>query len=73
MSIRRIDREKCVGCGICVQSCPADVIRIDKESQKAYPQYPEECVICCWCIAECPKGAIEITPDKYTPYFTSMG
>ena len=73
MSIKRIDQERCIGCGKCFISCPADVIRMDTDKKKAFAKYPEECVVCCWCISECPKDAIVITPDKYTPYFTSMG
>jgi len=70
----RIDQGLCSGCGICVTSCPADVIRMDDESEKAVIQYPQDCVICCWCFVECPEDAVLITPElKTTPLFTSWG
>ena len=74
MAIERIDPELCNGCGICVSSCPADVIRMDRESKKAVIQYPQDCVMCCWCIAECPQDAVTISPAVTTvPLFTSWG
>ncbi|HWQ46624.1 MAG TPA: ferredoxin family protein [Longilinea sp.] len=74
MAIERIDTELCTGCGICVNSCPVDVIRFDKESKKAVIRYPQDCVVCCWCVAECPQGAVFITPVARTsPLFTSWG
>ena len=74
MAIERIDPELCNGCGICVKSCPADVIRLDKESKKAVIRYPHDCVVCCWCIADCPQDAVTISPAVRTvPLFTSWG
>ena len=35
MSIERIDPELCNGCGICVDSCSMDVIRMEQEKKKA--------------------------------------
>ena len=73
MSIERIDPGLCSGCGICVLSCPADVIRIDQETKKAVVRYPQECVVCCWCLVECPQDAIHISPLRTSPLFTSWG
>jgi NAD-dependent dihydropyrimidine dehydrogenase PreA subunit len=74
MTIERIDSMLCNGCGVCVSSCPADVLRIDTVSKKAVIRYPQECVTCCWCYVECPQDAILISPVVSTsPLFTSWG
>ncbi len=73
MAIERIDTELCNGCGLCVNCCPADVIRMDKESGKAFVRYPEDCLLCFWCLAECPQRAIVMSTLKKSPLFTSWG
>ncbi len=73
MSIERIDSELCTGCGICVNSCPVDVIRMDKESKKAVIQYPEDCMLCGWCVLDCPENAIYVSPVKSSPLMVSWG
>jgi len=74
MAIERIDLERCNGCGICVKSCPADVIRMDKANKVAVVRYPEDCVMCCWCVADCPEDAVILSPALTTsPLFTSWG
>ncbi|MBN1106899.1 MAG: ferredoxin family protein [Deltaproteobacteria bacterium] len=58
MGIRHIDTELCNGCGLCVQYCPMDVIRMDKERKKAYVKYIRDCQSCFLCQEECPQNAI---------------
>ena len=55
-----ISAEKCIGCGACVQSCPADVIRMDRSLQKAIVVYGADCQVCYLCEDDCPSGAITI-------------
>jgi NAD-dependent dihydropyrimidine dehydrogenase PreA subunit len=53
-----IDREKCDGCGICVEMCPLDALRLDEED-KAYVKY-NECWYCGCCELECPRKAVKL-------------
>lgn len=61
--IANIDKEKCIGCGICVDRCPLDTIRIDSDG-KAVIAYPEDCMTCFLCERNCPQGAIYVHPFK---------
>jgi NAD-dependent dihydropyrimidine dehydrogenase PreA subunit len=73
MAIERIDSELCNGCGICINSCAMDVIRIDKENKKAIIKYPEDCMLCELCAYDCPQDAIYISPDHLRPPILSWG
>ncbi len=73
MSIERIDPELCNGCGICVNICPMDVLRMDEESKKAVIKYPEDCMLCEFCVLDCPENAISISPAKTSPLIVSWG
>jgi len=72
--IEQIDKQKCKGCGLCVEICPMDVFRMritidiishpekkrpDLES-KAYVAYRDDCMTCFSCELKCPTGAIEV-------------
>ncbi|MBS7641074.1 MAG: 4Fe-4S dicluster domain-containing protein [Candidatus Bathyarchaeia archaeon] len=59
-----INVERCNGCGICVNLCPRDVIRLDESAKKAVVKYPEDCINCQFCQAYCPQKAINI---KFIP------
>ncbi|MBW1806087.1 MAG: ferredoxin family protein [Deltaproteobacteria bacterium] len=73
MSIEKIDHELCNGCGICVNSCPMDVIRMDEEEGKAVIRYQEDCMLCEFCVLDCPEDAITVTPEKSSPLMVSWG
>lgn len=55
----RIERGVCVSCGVCVESCPTDVIRQDGEG-KAHVVYGADCQACFLCVFDCPVEAITI-------------
>ncbi|MFA5260232.1 MAG: DUF362 domain-containing protein [Candidatus Omnitrophota bacterium] len=52
-----VDERRCVGCGECVEICPADAISL--EHKKAFID-GERCIGCASCIAACPHEAIDV-------------
>ena len=62
MGIRNIDLRLCSGCGICVEHCSMDVLRMDEETRKPYVKYLRDCQGCFLCEVECPEGAIAVFP-----------
>jgi NAD-dependent dihydropyrimidine dehydrogenase PreA subunit len=72
MAIEKIDVELCTGCGICVDSCWPDVIRMDEKAGKAVIRYPEDCADCRMCEADCPEHAIHVTAQENHPVFLTL-
>ncbi len=60
MAIQKIDEALCIGCEICIEDCPTDVIRLSKE-RKAYIAYLEDCIVCFQCTTNCPADAISVS------------
>ncbi len=73
MAIEKIDPALCEGCGICVDSCPLDVIRMDAKSKKAVISYPDDCMLCLACERDCPTRAIYVSPEKKIPFLLAWG
>ena len=48
MPVSRVDLDKCIGCGTCVESCPMDVFRLDTRVEYRDEQSP--------CSMACPLG-----------------
>jgi len=71
MSIERIDAELCIGCSICVGTCPVYVIRMDSKTGRPVIRYPEDCMCCYYCELECPEQAIYVAPEKSAPLMVS--
>ena len=51
-----IDREKCIGCGLCAADCPAEKLTVT--DGKAV--YTPGCIQCGHCVAVCPRAAVSI-------------
>ena len=62
MGISRIDYRLCNGCGLCVQCCAMDVLRIDEDKGIPFVKYIRDCQCCFLCEQTCPTGAILVTP-----------
>ena len=50
-----VDQEKCVGCGICISSCPVNAISM--ENDKATVSQ-DKCTFCGECFSACPQDSI---------------
>lgn len=60
-----IDRNRCKGCGFCVDACPNNLIRIDTKlnAQGYLPAIIEDnenCTGCALCAEVCPDVAIDV-------------
>jgi len=67
--IKAIDELACTNCGICVDVCQVDVLRINEEG-KVYIAYQGDCFDCLECSYLCPFDAIimsEGVPKVYNP------
>lgn len=57
MSIR-IKSEKCVGCRKCIEVCPGNLIKTDRQG-KAVIKREKDCWGCTSCLKECKAGAVQ--------------
>jgi NAD-dependent dihydropyrimidine dehydrogenase PreA subunit len=54
-----VNRTACTGCGVCVETCPPDVLRMD-EQNKAVALYPGDCQGCFICQWDCKFEALRV-------------
>ncbi|MEA3506594.1 MAG: 4Fe-4S binding protein, partial [Elusimicrobiota bacterium] len=59
-----IDKERCTGCGICVQDCPVDAIALT-DSAAAIDM--DECIRCGSCHNICAQEAVRHDSEKIPP------
>lgn len=53
-------KKKCTGCGICIQSCAFDVLKmIRRDDRKPLAVITDDCISCNACVGVCPFDAIE--------------
>jgi ferredoxin len=56
LAVPKIDVEKCIGSGKCVEQCPTNAVEL--VDGKAVIVRPSDCNYCTDCEAICPSGAI---------------
>ena len=54
----RLERDKCVGCGLCLEVCPQGVLAL--EDGKAVLLDRDACMECGACANNCPSGALSV-------------
>lgn len=64
-----VDVERCKGCEVCIDSCPAQVISMapavnGKGYRYAYMENPDSCTGCANCAIVCPDGVITVYRKK---------
>ena len=65
-----VDKERCKGCGVCVASCPCDVLKLSAEfNVNGYTvdmmSNPYSCIGCASCAVICPDSVITVYRQKF--------
>lgn len=60
VSTLELDREKCIGCGICTIVCPHTVFELQKPKVNIVDR--DACMECGACASNCPVEAISVNP-----------
>ena len=64
MSHPVIEADECIGCGICVDACPQEVLEVVGGVAEVVNE--DACIACGDCVEECPMGAIpEVIEEIY--------
>lgn len=60
MNTIKIIKDKCVGCGLCISSCPFGAMVLDNKQAKVL----EQCTLCGSCVSRCKFSAIVLEREK---------
>jgi ferredoxin len=72
MSLIKVDEEKCIRCGSCIEECPFRLMEMKTADSPPTPREmdvrtaQERCINCGHCVAVCPTGAMELFPTPHT-------
>jgi len=72
-----VDAEKCNRDGLCVEECPARIIRLDERGKVPVPadDFASYCIACGHCVAVCPTDAFRLnwlSPDECPPMIRDL-
>jgi NAD(P)H-quinone oxidoreductase subunit I len=56
------DKEKCIGCKLCLKVCPSQAI-VFKESEKKIKVYLARCTFCAQCNDVCPVACLHMSDE----------
>ncbi|AEF93315.1 4Fe-4S ferredoxin iron-sulfur binding domain-containing protein [Desulfotomaculum nigrificans CO-1-SRB] len=56
-----IDRDKCDGCGACVDACPAGILGMADDGKADVVGEAYDCMGCETCVATCPNEAYTVS------------
>ena len=59
-----LERDVCIGCGLCVKACTVGAINMGKDSKPVFA--PERCIYCGDCLNVCPSEAWRAVKRGYT-------
>ncbi len=52
-----VDKEKCTGCGDCVEACPSNAVQLKEEKAEVGA---DDCIDCGACVDACTNGAMKM-------------
>ena len=72
-----VDKDKCNRDGICVEECPARIIRLGSTDDVPVPEddFASFCIACGHCVAVCPTGAFKLNwlgPEQCPPIYKEL-
>jgi len=64
--VSKVDTEKCIGCGLCVEVCPFGALELEEIEGKGYraKNIPASCKGCGLCASSCPQKVIDMLHFK---------